>query len=47
VAQATERDKKRLGATVPFVLVDAPGDVRPGAEVTRGQLEAALAELCA
>jgi shikimate kinase/3-dehydroquinate synthase len=47
VAQATERDKKRLGAAVPFVLVDAPGDVRPGAEVTRGQLEAALAELCA
>jgi shikimate kinase/3-dehydroquinate synthase len=47
VAAATHGDKKRLGASVPFVLVDAPGAVRHGGEVTPAQLEAALAELCA
>jgi hypothetical protein len=47
VAAATARDKKRLGAAVPFVLVDAPGDVRHGVELSAGQLQAALAELCA
>ena len=46
VAAATARDKKRLGASVPFVLVDAPGEVRHGVEVSAGQLQAALAELC-
>jgi shikimate kinase/3-dehydroquinate synthase len=46
VIQATKRDKKRLTASVPFVLVDAPGAVRHGAEVTGEQLEAALKELC-
>jgi shikimate kinase/3-dehydroquinate synthase len=47
VAAATERDKKRLDGGVPFVLVDAPGAVRHGAEVTPAQLESALEELCA
>jgi shikimate kinase/3-dehydroquinate synthase len=46
VLEATARDKKRLGSAVPFVLVDAPGAVHHGAEVTRERLEAALAELC-
>jgi shikimate kinase/3-dehydroquinate synthase len=46
VIDATGRDKKRVGATVPFVLVDAPGAVRHGAEVSRGRLEAAVMELC-
>ena len=46
VIEATGRDKKRVGATVPFVLADAPGAVRHGAEVTREQLEAAVMELC-
>ncbi len=47
VAAATERDKKRLGGAVPFVLVDAPGAVRANCEVGREQLESALAELAA
>ena len=46
VLEAVGRDKKRVGATVPFVLVDAPGAVRYGAEVGRERLEASLAELC-
>ncbi|HVC84229.1 MAG TPA: bifunctional shikimate kinase/3-dehydroquinate synthase [Solirubrobacteraceae bacterium] len=46
VVEATGRDKKRMGASVPFVLVDAPGAVRHGAEVSREQLEAAVTELC-
>jgi 3-dehydroquinate synthetase len=46
VALATERDKKRVGdRPVPFVLVDAPGDVRTGAEVTPPELAAAVREL--
>jgi hypothetical protein len=32
---------------VPFVLVDAPGVVVAGREVTRDALGTALAELCA
>ncbi|MGD0385408.1 MAG: bifunctional shikimate kinase/3-dehydroquinate synthase [Solirubrobacteraceae bacterium] len=47
VAEATRRDKKRLHEGVPFVLVDAPGEVRHGAPVAPAQLDAALAELCA
>jgi len=47
VASATRRDKKRLGGSVPFVLVDGPGAVRHGAEVTAEQLDEALAKLCA
>src|SRR5262245_31030237 len=33
VVDAIARDKKRLGSTVPFVLVHAPGDARTGCEV--------------
>jgi shikimate kinase/3-dehydroquinate synthase len=45
VLEATARDKKRLGETVPFVLVRAPGDVSIGHEVALGDLRAAVAEL--
>jgi shikimate kinase/3-dehydroquinate synthase len=45
VLAALSRDKKRLGASVPFVLLDAPGEVRVGCEVPEGELRAAVAEL--
>jgi shikimate kinase/3-dehydroquinate synthase len=45
VLAATARDKKRTGRRVPFVLVHAPGDVRPGEEVQDGELLAAVTEL--
>jgi shikimate kinase / 3-dehydroquinate synthase len=45
VLEATERDKKRLGASVPFVLVSEPGDVRFGCEVAAERLRDAVAEL--
>jgi shikimate kinase/3-dehydroquinate synthase len=45
VVAATARDKKRLGAEVPFVLVHAPGDVRHGEAVAPGDLRAAVREL--
>ena len=45
VAQATRRDKKRTGEHVPFVLCDAPGAVRHGAQVAPGDVRAAIAEL--
>ncbi|MFI5009952.1 MAG: bifunctional shikimate kinase/3-dehydroquinate synthase [Solirubrobacterales bacterium] len=47
VVKLTARDKKRLGteASVPFVLVDAPGEVRIGAHVGHDELRAAVAEL--
>jgi shikimate kinase / 3-dehydroquinate synthase len=44
---AIGRDKKRLGESVPFVLVDAPGDVRYGCEVGQDEVRAAVAELVA
>ena len=47
VARAVERDKKRIGERVPFVLVDGPGAVVAGREVTPAALDAALSELCA
>jgi shikimate kinase/3-dehydroquinate synthase len=40
-----ERDKKRLGERVPFVLVDQPGLVTPGHELDPSTVEAALREL--
>ena len=40
-----ERDKKRRGGRVGFVLVEAPGDVRTGRPVPEGELRAAVAEL--
>jgi shikimate kinase / 3-dehydroquinate synthase len=46
VVMATARDKKRVGeGAVPFVLVDAPGQVRPGSAVATRDLIAAVREL--
>jgi shikimate kinase/3-dehydroquinate synthase len=45
VVAATGRDKKRRGGRVGFVLVEAPGDLRPGRPVPEGELRAAVAEL--
>jgi 3-dehydroquinate synthetase/shikimate kinase len=45
VVAAVAHDKKRVGRWVPFVLVDAPGDVRTGAEVSAAELRAAVVEL--
>ena len=40
-----ERDKKRIGERVPFVLVDQPGVVTPGNELDPSSVESALREL--
>jgi shikimate kinase/3-dehydroquinate synthase len=40
-----ERDKKRIGERVPFVLVDQPGLVTPGHELDPSSVQAALEEL--
>jgi shikimate kinase/3-dehydroquinate synthase len=45
VIAATRRDKKRIGAHVPFVLVRAPGEVEFGCEVAPAELLAAVEEL--
>ncbi len=45
ILDALARDKKRVGARVPFVLLDAPGQARVGCEVDPGELRAAVAEL--
>jgi shikimate kinase/3-dehydroquinate synthase len=45
VARATRMDKKRLGETVPFVLVEAPGRVTPGHRVDDHDLLLAVQEL--
>jgi shikimate kinase / 3-dehydroquinate synthase len=45
VVAATARDKKRVGAEVPFVLVRAAGDVRHGEPVPPADLRAAVREL--
>ncbi len=45
VVAGVARDKKRLSGATPFVLLDAPGDVRVGCEVPEAQLRAAVAEL--
>jgi shikimate kinase/3-dehydroquinate synthase len=39
------RDKKRTGDGVPFVLVQAPGEVTPGHDVAPADLRAAIEEL--
>jgi shikimate kinase/3-dehydroquinate synthase len=39
------RDKKRVGGSVPFVLVEAPGEVTPGHELEPDRLRAAVEEL--
>jgi shikimate kinase/3-dehydroquinate synthase len=41
------RDKKRAGGRVPFVLVEAPGQVTPGHHVPAEELRAAVEEVCA
>jgi shikimate kinase / 3-dehydroquinate synthase len=46
VVEAIGRDKKRTGeGPVPFVVVHAPGDVRPGASLAPGEVRSAVAEL--
>jgi shikimate kinase / 3-dehydroquinate synthase len=45
VVAATRRDKKRRGGRVGFVLVEAPGDVRPGRPVDEDEVRRAVAEL--
>jgi shikimate kinase/3-dehydroquinate synthase len=45
VLDALRRDKKRLGAEVPFVLVEAPGQVVHGQPVAASDLRAAVEEL--
>jgi 3-dehydroquinate synthetase len=48
VVMATARDKKRVGeGAVPFVLLDAPGQARPGCAVAPRALVAAVRELAA
>jgi shikimate kinase/3-dehydroquinate synthase len=47
VLALVERDKKRRGGRVPFVLVEAPGRVTPGHDVDSGALRAAVEEVCA
>jgi shikimate kinase/3-dehydroquinate synthase len=47
VLEALARDKKRAGGRVPFVLVEAPGEVTHGHEVPEGALRAAIEELSA
>jgi shikimate kinase/3-dehydroquinate synthase len=45
VLTLVERDKKRTGGRVPFVLVEAPGEVTPGHEIAPGELRAAVEEV--
>jgi shikimate kinase/3-dehydroquinate synthase len=45
VVALTERDKKRAGGKVPFVLVESPGEVTPGHEVAAEDLRAAVEEV--
>jgi shikimate kinase/3-dehydroquinate synthase len=45
VLELVERDKKRRGGRVPFVLVNAPGDVTPGHDVQPSELRAAVEEV--
>ena len=48
VVMATARDKKRMGeGPVPFVLLPAPGDPRPGSTVASRELISAVRELAA
>jgi shikimate kinase/3-dehydroquinate synthase len=47
VLALVERDKKRAGGRVPFVLVEAPGAVSPGHEVEPAALRAAVEEVAA
>ena len=44
VLAVAARDKKRSGGSVPFVLVEAPGQVTPGHELDPAELRAAVEE---
>ncbi len=45
IVAATARDKKRVGAHVPFVLLGAPGEVMTGCQIAEVDLRSAVAEL--
>jgi shikimate kinase/3-dehydroquinate synthase len=45
VMEAISRDKKRLRESVPFVLVEAPGDVTHGTVMAAADVRAAVVEL--
>jgi shikimate kinase/3-dehydroquinate synthase len=45
VLELVERDKKRSAGRVPFVLVEAPGEVTPGHAVDPDALRAAVEEV--
>jgi shikimate kinase/3-dehydroquinate synthase len=45
IVAATARDKKRIGAHVPFVLLGAPGEVMIGREISEADLRSAVTEL--
>jgi shikimate kinase/3-dehydroquinate synthase len=45
IAELVGRDKKRRGESVPFVLVEAPGEVTPGHEVDPAALLEAIEEI--
>ena len=45
VAAAVQRDKKRRGGRVGFVLIEEPGRTRTGCLVNEGDLRAAIEEL--
>ena len=47
VVALVARDKKRRGGSVPFVLVEAPGEVSPGHAVGDRDLRAAVEEVAA
>jgi 3-dehydroquinate synthetase len=47
VAELVSRDKKRTGESVPFVLVEAPGEVTTGNRVEPAALLAAIEEIAA
>jgi 3-dehydroquinate synthetase len=45
VVEVVARDKKRRGGLVPFVLVEAPGEVTPGHAIGDRELLAAVEEV--
>jgi hypothetical protein len=46
VVEAVRRDKKRRAdGPVPFVIVEAPGDVREGVPIPEGEVAAAVRDL--
>ncbi|MEA2216533.1 MAG: shikimate kinase / 3-dehydroquinate synthase [Solirubrobacteraceae bacterium] len=45
VLEAIHRDKKRVGADVPFVLIDGPGEVSHGHAIPVAEVRAAVEEL--